>query len=126
MDRGRCLTAIDDLHSTQPSGNMAYLAIIPGEVLYRLYDEYGPRLLEFNVRSFLQARGKVNRGIRDSLRNEPERFLAYNNGIVVTVRRRFSRKAPKEGLGGNRPCALLFIDLAPFHLRDLLAALARQ
>ncbi len=53
--------------------------------MYRLYDEYGSRLLELNVRSFLQARGKVNRGIRDTLRNEPDRFLAYNNGIVITV-----------------------------------------
>jgi hypothetical protein len=63
----------------------AYLAIIPGDVLYDLYDEYGSRLLELNVRSFLQARGKVNRGIRDTLKNEPQRFLAYNNGISATA-----------------------------------------
>lgn len=63
----------------------AYLAIIPGEILYKLYDEYGSRLLELNVRSFLSARGKINKGIRESLKAEPERFLAYNNGIVVTV-----------------------------------------
>ncbi|QCN97058.1 hypothetical protein D3093_17345 (plasmid) [Azospirillum argentinense] len=62
-----------------------YLAIIPGEVLYHLYDEYGPRLLELNVRSFLSARGKVNSGIRTTILREPDRFLAYNNGIVVTV-----------------------------------------
>jgi hypothetical protein len=63
----------------------AYLAILPGEVLYKLYDEYGSRLLELNVRSFLSARGKINSGIRRTLREEPDRFLAYNNGIVVTV-----------------------------------------
>ncbi len=63
----------------------AYLAIIPGTVLASLYGEYGPRLLELNVRSFLQARGKVNRGIRDTILNEPERFLAYNNGISATA-----------------------------------------
>jgi len=63
----------------------AYLAIIPGPVLSRLYDEYGSRLLELNVRSFLSARGKINSGIRRTLREEPDRFLAYNNGIVVTV-----------------------------------------
>lgn len=67
------------------SDYMAYLAVIPGEILFSLYDEFGSRLLEFNVRSFLQARGKVNRGIRDSLKSEPDRFFAYNNGIVVTV-----------------------------------------
>jgi len=63
----------------------SYLAIFPGETLYRMYDEYGPRLLEYNVRAFLQAAGKVNRGIRDTLRNEPQHFMAFNNGISVTV-----------------------------------------
>ena len=68
-----------------PSDYTAYLAILSGDMIYRLYDDYGSRLLELNVRSFLQARGKVNRGIRDTLRNEPERFMAYNNGISITV-----------------------------------------
>jgi hypothetical protein len=63
----------------------SYLAIFPGEALYRMYEEFGPRLLEYNVRAFLQATGKVNRGIRDTLRDEPHRFMAYNNGISVTV-----------------------------------------
>jgi hypothetical protein len=63
----------------------ALLAIFPATVLNDIYAEYGPRLLELNVRSFLQARGKVNRGIRDTLTNEPERFLAYNNGISATA-----------------------------------------
>lgn len=61
------------------------LAIMPGSVLEAIYSQYGPRLLELNVRSFLQARGKVNRGIRDTLREEPHRFLAYNNGISATA-----------------------------------------
>ena len=38
-----------------------------------------------NVRSFLSARGKINAGIRHSLHEEPDRFVAYNNGIVATV-----------------------------------------
>jgi hypothetical protein len=63
----------------------SHLAIVPGELLFRLYDTYGARLLERNVRSFLQAKGKVNRGIRDTLKNEPARFMAYNNGISVTA-----------------------------------------
>ena len=64
---------------------MAYLAILPGEVLCKLYEEFGSRLLEMNVRSFLQAHGKVNRGIRDTLRSEPGLFMAYNNGISITA-----------------------------------------
>lgn len=74
------------LHAPEISQDYeAYLALIPGEILFQLYDRYGPLLLEKNVRSFLQARGKVNRGIRDTLRTRPDRFMAYNNGIVATV-----------------------------------------
>lgn len=62
-----------------------FLMILPGELLYRIYDTYGARLLERNVRSFLQAKGKVNSGIRKTLRTEPNRFLAYNNGISMTA-----------------------------------------
>jgi len=65
--------------------NAVYLAVLPGRVLSELYDEYGAKLLDLNVRSFLQARGKVNKGIRDTLCREPFRFLAYNNGISATV-----------------------------------------
>ena len=78
--------AIPCLELPRPASDYtAYLAILPGTMIYRLYDEYGSRLLELNVRSFLQARGKVNRGIRDTLREEPDRFMAYNNGISITV-----------------------------------------
>ena len=63
----------------------SYLAILPAGLLHDLYHEFGSRILELNVRSFLQARGKVNRGIRDTLKNEPKRFLAYNNGISATA-----------------------------------------
>lgn len=63
----------------------AYVAIIPGEILCKLYAEYGSRLLERNVRSFLQAKGNVNKGIRQTILKEPHRFLAYNNGISATA-----------------------------------------
>ncbi len=62
-----------------------YLAIISGELLAELYNEFRDRLLEKNVRSFLQVKGAVNKGIRDTLRDEPDMFLAYNNGISVTA-----------------------------------------
>ena len=63
----------------------AYVAIIPGEILCKIYAEYGSRLLERNVRSFLQAKGNVNKGIRQTILKEPYRFLAYNNGISATA-----------------------------------------
>lgn len=64
----------------------AYLVVVSGKILAGLYEEYGARLLEQNVRCYLQARGNVNRGIRDTLLNEPQRFFAYNNGITATAR----------------------------------------
>ena len=63
----------------------AYLCVIPGEVLFSLYEEYGGRLLELNVRSFLQARGKVNKGIRETIRDDPTHFFPYNNGLSMTA-----------------------------------------
>jgi len=62
-----------------------YLAIMSGELLANIYELHGPRLLERNVRSFLQVKGAVNKGIRATLRDEPDMFLAYNNGISVTA-----------------------------------------
>jgi hypothetical protein len=61
------------------------LVILPGELLYKLYDDFGSRLLELNVRAYLQARGKVNKGILQTLINEPEKFLTYNNGITMVA-----------------------------------------
>jgi len=66
-------------------GYQSYLAIIPGTVLAHIYELYGLRLLEQNVRSFLQFSGKINRGIRNTILNEPHMFIAFNNGIATTA-----------------------------------------
>lgn len=63
----------------------AYLAFFPATLLAEIYSKFGPRLLEKNVRSFLQAKGKVNKGIQTTIRDQPHRFLAYNNGISGTA-----------------------------------------
>jgi hypothetical protein len=62
------------------------LTAIPGEALRLLYEKFGARLLEANVRSFLSVKGKgVNAGIQGTLRTAPGRFMAYNNGIVIVA-----------------------------------------
>ncbi len=62
------------------------MTAIPGEALRLLYERFGARLLEANVRSFLSVKGKgVNAGIQATLRTAPERFMAYNNGIVIVA-----------------------------------------
>lgn len=68
-----------------PAGFQTCVTVFPGQLLYELYDEYGARLLELNVRSYLQARGKVNAGILKTLRENPRDFMAYNNGITVVA-----------------------------------------
>lgn len=62
-----------------------YLAAVPGRLLAALYRQHGSRLLEGNVRSFLTIRGKINKGIRETIQADPAHFLAYNNGISATA-----------------------------------------
>jgi hypothetical protein len=64
----------------------SYLVVMPASILADLYGKYGSRLLEQNVRSFLQARGNVNKGIRATILTDPEMFFAYNNGITATAK----------------------------------------
>lgn len=62
------------------------LTAVPGEALRFIYEKFGPRLLEANVRSFLSVKAKgVNAGIQSTLRSAPERFMAFNNGIVLVA-----------------------------------------
>lgn len=64
----------------------AYLGIVPGRFLANLYLKYGSKLLQGNVRAFLSIRGKVNKGIRDTIINHPNNFFTYNNGIAIVAR----------------------------------------
>ena len=77
--------------------HQSYLAIMPGELLADLYGQHGSRLLEQNVRAYLQNRGKVNKGIRTTILNEPEMFFAYNNGITATAQK-VDISGPEDGL----------------------------
>jgi hypothetical protein len=74
----------------------SYLGVMPGNMLVDLYDRWGQRILEQNVRSYLQARGAVNKGILETIRTHPEMFLAYNNGIST-----IAESATVEPQGGN-------------------------
>ncbi|MGD6856388.1 AIPR family protein [Bacillus infantis] len=76
-----------------------YVGYISAELLAKAYDEWGQKLVERNVRSFLQARGGTNKGIRDTLKDPFQRkmFVAYNNGIS-TVARTGEFEAVKDGV----------------------------
>ncbi len=64
----------------------SYLGIVPGQFLADIYLKYGSKLLQGNVRAFLSVRGKVNKGIRDTIIKSPENFFTYNNGIAIVAR----------------------------------------
>lgn len=76
----------------------AYLAIVPGKFLCDIYEKYGPRLLESNVRSFLNAKGAVNKGIRGTILNEKNKFFTYNNGISTIAKNVKTEMIPNQGL----------------------------
>lgn len=73
------------LRTRSTEGLETLLAVVPGSMLAGIYRKHGGRVLEANVRSFLSARVNVNKGIRGTIQQEPEMFLAYNNGIAATA-----------------------------------------
>lgn len=85
------VTVPEEIHVTKTGeetisgGYTSYFTVFPGDVLYKIYEKYDARLLERNVRAFLQARGNVNKGIKTTILETPEMFLAYNNGISATA-----------------------------------------
>ena len=71
--------------NNKKEGLESFLFVLNGEALASIYDDWGERLLESNVRTFLQSRGKVNNGMRKTIASQPERFFCYNNGITATA-----------------------------------------
>ncbi|AJA45973.1 AIPR protein [Frischella perrara] len=70
------------------------LAVLPGEQLAKLYQQWGSRLLEQNVRSFLQHKGKVNKGIKATILHDPLHFFAYNNGLTTIASHAVTKETP--------------------------------
>ena len=78
--------AIPCLQTRDATGEYrTFLAFFPAPLLAQIYGQHGQRLLERNVRAFLQAKGKINKGLQKTLKEEPHRFLAYNNGLCCTA-----------------------------------------
>ena len=73
------------MNATTGDSISSWLAVIPGDVLAKIFDKYGNRLLESNVRSFLQFKGKINAGIKSTIEAQPSLFFPYNNGLSATV-----------------------------------------
>ena len=71
--------------SSNAAGYKSYLFAISGSILANIFATYGNRLLEQNVRTYLQAKTNVNKGILKTILDEPSMFFAYNNGLTATA-----------------------------------------
>ena len=89
QESGNAEKGLPYLLATNEDDIKSYLCVIPGKVLAGLYDDYGSRLLEGNVRSFLSTRGNVNKSIRKTIlgfgEEDKRLFFSYNNGISATA-----------------------------------------
>lgn len=65
-------------------GYSCYLTAVSGDMLADLYHKHGTALVEENVRAYL-GDNKVNKQVKETIKNRPERFLAFNNGLVVSA-----------------------------------------
>lgn len=77
---------------------VSYLSVLNGDLLVKIYEDHGQKLFEQNVRTFLQFKGGVNRGLRNTIESSPDMFFAYNNGITATA------SAVEIGENGNIEC----------------------
>lgn len=74
------------LCDSDKSGYKCYVGFLSGNTIAEMYKKHSSRLVEQNVRMFLQARGSVNGGIQKTIKEEPKNFLAYNNGMSLTAK----------------------------------------
>ncbi|MCV2367673.1 AIPR family protein [Roseateles oligotrophus] len=73
------------LEAARTDSLRSFLCVMDATLLADLFEHYGSRLLEGNVRSFLGMKGGVNKGIRSTIQDSPSLFFAYNNGIAATA-----------------------------------------
>lgn len=96
---------IECMEAVRSERIQSYLCVISGTILADMFERYGSRLLEGNVRSFLGMKGGVNKGIRATVQDAPQLFFAYNNGIAATA------ASVKIELIGGRSRITEFLDL---------------
>jgi hypothetical protein len=62
-----------------------YLFYLTGTTIANIYNDLKNKLLEGNVRSYLNKTQKVNSLVIQTVKNNPELFLPYNNGLSTVV-----------------------------------------
>lgn len=83
-------------------GYKCILAMFPAKLLYKLYEQHNTQLLQNNVRYFLGFKKTktrtANSGMKDTLRDRNEMFLAYNNGITAIAKNITATKKSQEDI----------------------------
>ena len=64
----------------------AYYGTIPVAAIGEWFKQYGNRLFAKNIR-YYKGSTEVNQGIKEVLKNEPDKFFYYNNGIKVLCKK---------------------------------------
>lgn len=64
------------------NGIESWVVTAPGAEIAKLYRRGGPRIFARNIRGFLGST-EINKGMRDTLAHEPEKFWYFNNGITI-------------------------------------------
>lgn len=62
-----------------------YMLFVPALILATTYEKYGYSFLNGNVRAYLKKTQKVNKQIYETLENDPNYFVAYNNGLSTVA-----------------------------------------
>lgn len=64
----------------------AYYGTIPVAAIGEWFTQYGNRLFAKNIR-YYKGSTEVNQGIKEVLKNEPDKFFYYNNGIKILCKK---------------------------------------
>lgn len=64
----------------------AYYGTIPVAAIGEWFAQYGNRLFAKNIR-YYKGSTEVNQGIKEVLKNEPDKFFYYNNGIKILCKK---------------------------------------
>lgn len=64
------------------NGIESWVVTVTAAEIARLYRKTGPRIFARNIRGFLGST-EINKGMSYTLRQEPEKFWYYNNGVTI-------------------------------------------
>jgi hypothetical protein len=84
------------------AGWRALTTTISGSILHDLYEKHEDDLFSANVRGFLdmlQRKTSINRGILETIQQDPSRFWAYNNGVTILTKKITTNKGKLTAQG---------------------------